>query len=145
MQTNSRGGIGLAVVSQNSHSESHADAIVSAQGGFLCDDLVILDHKVDGISFEVVLTASVLLADHIHMSLQNDTGMVLKTLAGGLAHDDVVNIVSLVLQIVSLCKLHQISAHGSFVAGLSGDAGQVLKIAEDLYRLGIGQDSVLHD
>ena len=69
------------LVSQYSHRYSGSDAVVSTQsrtvGGYPLT--VVLYISLDGILFEVEYLVAVLLRHHVHVSLQDHSGMALHT------------------------------------------------------------------
>ena len=69
------------LVSQNSHSRSHAYAVVGTEGGTVGSHpfTVVLNVGLDRVFLEVKHAVAVLLRHHIHVSLQDHARMVLVT------------------------------------------------------------------
>ena len=119
------------LVSQNSHSRSHAYAVVGAQrravGGHPL--AVVLNVRLDRVFLEVKHTVAVLLRHHIHVSLQDHARMVLVTRRGGLAYQHVADSVSLCFQTEALAVIDEELRYLFFLARRARDLcefGEVL-------------------
>ena len=94
-------------VEQRGQRGGHADAAVGAERRALGLDPLPVDAGADGVVLEVELHVGVLLADHVHVRLEDDRRTVLEARGGGFAHDDVARRVLAVFDAVALGERHQ--------------------------------------
>ena len=84
-----------ALVCEDSQCRSHADTVVrtegSAVGGYPLG--VVLNVRLNGVGLEVEDFVSVLLGNHVHVSLQNDSRVVLHARTGGLANQHIADFI----------------------------------------------------
>ena len=99
---------------------------------------VPLHEEVQALLFHILGTVGVLLGHHIHMALDHDGGRMLISRRRGFPDDHVVELVPTELQPMGFGKIHQIVADGPGVVGAVGDGAQLLKEAEDGFRLQAG-------
>ena len=93
---------------------------------------VAVDIGLDGVLGEVEVYIHELVADHVHVALQNCRGTVLKTLRGGLADKHVAGFVDFRLQTVTLAKVLEIFNHLLLMlrwAGYFVDSRELFKYA----------------
>lgn len=94
-------------VEQRGQRGGHADAAVGAERRALGLDPLPVDAGTDGVVLEVELHVGVLLADHVHVRLEDDRRTVLEARGGGFAHDDVARRILAVFDAVALGERHQ--------------------------------------
>ena len=76
-------------VEQHGQCGGHADAAVGAERRSFGLHPPAVDARANGVAFEVEHDVRTLLADHVHVRLQDHARTVLVTRGGGLAHHDV--------------------------------------------------------
>ena len=141
-QFNGRMGNGL--VRQQCHTHSHSNAVVGTQGGTLGKDHPAVMHNNQSVHSHIQRAVGVLFTDHIHMTLENHRRMVFHALAGLSEEDHIVVLVLDVLQIILLCKLHQIVGDHLGIPGAVRDSTDLLKITEYSGRLQARQSLGFH-
>ena len=87
-------------VDQDSQRGGHADTAVGAERRAFGPDPPAVDARADRVPVEIELHVGVLLADHVHMRLEDNRRTVLEARRGGLAHHHVADGVLLVFEIV---------------------------------------------
>ena len=83
------------VAVQQGQLDGAADTVVGAQRGALGLQPLTVHIGLDGIVLEIDLHIDELVADHVHVALQDDAGLVLHARRGGLADDDVASLIDL--------------------------------------------------
>ena len=79
------------LVLHDSHDGCYTQTIVGSEGGALGLYPLTIYPWLDGIGLEIMGTLRCLLRNHIHMSLKDDTLLLLHTRRGWLAHHNVVS------------------------------------------------------
>lgn len=108
-------GMGDFLVLEDGEDGGDADAVVGTEGGAVGREPRTVQHWLDGVFHEVELLAAVLLADHVHVSLQAHAGALLVALAGGLADEHIAQLVALGLETVLLAPVHEVGRDALFV------------------------------
>ena len=120
-----------AVVREDRQHPADANAVVGAQGGALGpEDIPVADQR-NGILPEIMTLAADLLADHIHVGLKHQGGLLLPALGAGFVDDYVVQSVPDIFQAPLLRKGCEVRADALLVAGTAGDRGNLFKITVD--------------
>ena len=118
---------GGEVAVQEGEAGGDADAVVRAEGGVLRHHPAVLHLVGNRLGEEIEIEVGVLLADHVLVRLKNEDGNVF--LAGGGFLDDhhVAGLVRPAFERAFGSEFLQESGHGTFVAGFTGDPGDVLE------------------
>ena len=82
-----------------------------------------------------MLRASVLLTDHVDMALEDDLDAIFVSWGGGLDHDDVADMILLILDAMLLGELLQISNDLTFLLRGAGDLCDLMEVLP--YDLGV--------
>lgn len=109
------------VAVQQGQLDGAADTVVGAQRGALGLQPLTVHIGLDGIVLEIDLHIDELVADHVHVALQDDAGLVLHARRGGLADDDVASLIDLGLQAALLTECFQVLDHLLLVLGRTGN------------------------
>ena len=131
-------------VSQQSQRKSDGDAVIAAQGGALGVDILTVVGHIQALGGHIDGAVSILLADHIHVALNDDGIVILVTAGAFLEQDNVVGLVLDIAQAVFLGEAHQIIADDLGVAGAVGHGADLFKIFKDCGRLQACQFHVAH-
>ena len=140
------------LVGQNGEAASNTDSVVRAQRGAGGLQVLAVNARNDGVLGEVNVDAVVGLADHIHVALQTDRGLVFATYAhddtsrntgeGSLANDQVVALVhiGLAAELLSLGLQEGqdllVAEVLSLLVGSTGNLSDLQEILPDALRLG---------
>ena len=123
-----QGRMGNALIRQQRHGIGNGNAVVAAQCCAAGKDIGAVMTDVQTIGIHVDCAVSILLADHIHMALQDHGRMILHT-AGSLSkEDDVVGFILNIAKSLLLGKGDNVVADGLGVMGAVGNGTKLLKI-----------------
>ena len=100
---------------QNSHFHCHTDAVVGTKRSPFCLHPLSINISLNGVFREIKLYIAVLLADHIHMALQNDGLTVFEAWSRGLSDDDISHFVPLCVEAELLAEIEQELDHLLFL------------------------------
>ena len=103
------------VAVEDSQFDSATDAVVSTECCALSVEPFAVDVSLDGVGEEVEVYVYEFVANHVHMTLQNECRRVLVTLCGRLADYYVARLVGLGLEAVALAELLKILYHALLV------------------------------
>ena len=120
---------------QQSHLHGHTDAIVGAKRGALCLHPLSVHVSLNGVLCEIECDVAVLLADHIHVTLQYDGLTVLHAGRGRLADDDVARFVASGVEVQFASEVEQEVDHLLFLFRRTGYLVHLCKALE--YTLGL--------
>ena len=126
---------------QQSQCIGHGDAVIAAERRSLCADVIAVDLQVQAFLLHIFRDAGILLADHVHMALQNDRLLVLIAFGSLFDDDHVVQFVLIDLKSAVLCKFHQVIADCLLMIGRSRDLCQILEKMKYGFRFNIFQYS----
>ena len=115
---------------EQSHFHSDSDAIVSAERSAFRFHPFTIDIGLDGILREVEVDVAILLADHIHVALQDDCLAVLHSWGCRLADDDVSCFVSAGIESKFLSEIEQELNHLFFLFRWARDLIHLCKAFE---------------
>ena len=87
-------------VEQHGQRSGHADTAVGTQRRALGPDPPAVDARADGIVVEIELHVGILLADHVHMRLEDHRRASFEARRRGLAHHDIADGILFILDIV---------------------------------------------
>ena len=136
--------MGNGGVGHQSQSKGNGNAIVAAQSGALGVDIAAIVGDIQALGGHIDGAVGILLADHVHVALDDD-GIVILVAAGAiLENDHIVGLVLAVAQAVLLGVVHQIVADGLGVAGAMGNGADLLEIFKDSGRLQARQFHFVH-
>ena len=110
----------------------------------LGEDIIAVMGNVQTVSLEIDGALRVLLADHVHVALDDNGLVVLIALGGRSEEDDVVQLVLDIADALLFGKGDQIIGDDLGVAGAVGHGAQLLEIAEDGCGLQARQTKGLH-
>ena len=96
------------VVGEDGEDSCHADAVVGPEGGAVGSEPFAVEDRLDSVVHKVELLVAVLLADHVHVSLQANALRLLIAFRGGLADKDVAEVIVEGLEAMITTKLLQI-------------------------------------
>ena len=130
--------MGDRFIEQGRQRRRHADAAVGTQRRTLGLHPSAVDTGADGIVLEVELHVGILLADHIHVRLENHGRMLLVAGRGGLAHNDVADLVGTALDAVFAGEGYQILPDLLLLLRRTGDARNGVELLPDELRFQIG-------
>ena len=120
-------GMGDGVVVQDCHDDGNGNAVVTAQRSAAGAHPIAVDVGDDGIGQKIVLHVGVFLADHVHMPLEKQSGLVGRV-GSGLLHDEHVQRLVLIAGKTSFTgKLHQIIGDRLLVPRSVGNLANILK------------------
>ena len=123
------------LIQQQSHRSRHTDTIVSSERRTLGTYPLAIHNGTNSVVLEVKLHIAVLLADHIHMRLQDNRWTRLITRCGGLTHHDITYLIALPLDIVTLRKLNQKLNHTLLLLRWAWHSGEGIKLFPHGFRL----------
>ena len=103
------------VVGKDGQNGGHADAVVSTQRSAVGRQPLAVEHRLDGILHEVELLVAILLANHVHVSLEADPLRMLVAFRSRLANQDVAQFVVERFQTVVVTELLQVSRNLLFM------------------------------
>ena len=122
-------------VGDDGQGRSHADAVVSAEGRAVGMQPLALDDRLDGVFLEVVLLVAVLLANHVHVGLQDDGLAVFHALGGGHGHDDVATVFLDIADVMVFCPLFEVSHHLGFLLRRTRHTEDAVELFPNAFRL----------
>ena len=94
-----------------------------------------MGRKTTEASVKMEFNIDELVADHVHVALQDDAGLVLHARRGGLADDDVASLIDLGLQAALLTECFQVLDHLLLVLGRTGNCVDFCELLKDASRL----------
>ena len=128
------GAVGDVLAGQHRQGRGHADAVVGAEGGARGPEEVAVTQHLDGVLEEVVDRVLVLLADHVHMGLEQTVGRPSLPGGGRLADDDVADLVLLHLAAQGPGLIGHPGGGLGFVLGAPGDLRQLQEVGPERLR-----------
>ena len=138
------GRVGQRVVVEQRHHGGVGDSVVAAEGGAVRGEPAVFgDIHVDAFVLKVVVTAVDFLADHVHVSLQDDGRFSFAAVLAGLLDDDVQRLILVHFQTAVLRELHEEVADLLVVERAAGDCTEVFEVPEQRCRFVTG-DLVFH-
>ena len=112
------------------HGVSKGNAVIAAQSRTLCGNAVAVMGHIQTLYSHVYGAGSILLADHIHVTLQDHRFVVFHTACAVLEDDHVIQLVLNVAQTMFLGKADQIVTDHFGVAGAMGNRADLFKISK---------------
>ena len=119
------------VAVEDSQLNGAADAVVGAERRALGLHPFAVDNGQNGVVVEVVLHLGQLLAHHVHVTLQDDGGLLLHARRGRLTDDDIASLVNQRVQVVALAELTEILNHFLLALRWARDGVDSGKLLED--------------
>ena len=127
--------MGNGLIRQQRQSVGHSDAVVTAQGGATGKDIAAIVGHIQTVGIHIDGAILILLADHVHMALNNDRLMVLQAAGALLEHDHIIQFILEIPDAVLLGKGHQIIGDQFGIPGTVGDGTDLFKISKNRRRL----------
>jgi len=118
---------GLVFEDRQAHRQ--ADAVVRAERRPFGLEDVVLDVDLDRVLGEVEGDVAVLLADHVHVALEDGDGFLLHALGRGFDDDDVADLVGADLQPLFLGEVEDVLPDLLLVLGAAGDLPYPVKMS----------------
>ena len=112
-----------------------SNAVVGAQRGALGLQPFAVNLRLDGVVVEVEVHVNQFLTHHVHVALQDDGGLVLHALGGGLADDDVSRLVNHGFEAAALSELPEELNHFLLALRGAGNFIDACKLLEHACRL----------
>ena len=116
------------LIQQQSHRSRHTDTVVSSERRTLGTYPLAIHNGTNSVVLEVELHIAVLLANHIHMRLQDNRWARLITRRCRLTHHDITYLIALPLDIVGLRKLNQKLNHTLLLLRWAWYSGEGIKL-----------------
>ena len=113
----------------------HTDTVVCAKGCALSFDEVAIDIGVDRVVVEVVHGVVVLLADHIHMRLEDNARFVFVARGSRFAHDDIACFIYGMFEVMLYGKRLEPFDNLAFALGWARHLGNLVEDGENLLWL----------
>ncbi len=126
------GAVDEALLFHDREAGGQPDAVVRAERRAVGLDPFALDRGPDGVLGEIVGDVGVLVADHVHVTLENDAGGALATRRGLLADDDVADLVLLGFETEARGRGQDVLGQGLLVPGTVGNAADLLEISPEV-------------
>ena len=122
----------------------HSHTVIPAQGSTPCKNVGTIVGQVQAVVLKVNGTVRLLLANHIHMALENHWGMVLIPRGARLEDHHIVPLVLPEAEASLLGKPDQVIADGLCIPGAVGNGTDFLKKTKHACRLQTGQGTLFH-
>ena len=116
---------------------SNCNAIISTECGAVCRYISVFDRKVQTVFGKVMLYIRSFFADHVHMSLKNDSRSIFVSWGRGFVDNDVVQFILNIFEAMLFCKIYKIITDLSGVSGTMRDLADFLKIIKDFFGFAI--------
>ena len=136
--------MGNGSISHQGHGVSKGNAVIAAEGCSLGRNAVAIMGHIQTFGSHINGAIGILLADHIHMALQDHRLMVLHAAGAVLKDDHIVQIILNITQTMLLCKADQIVTDHLGVAGAVGNGADFFKISKYRSRLKTCQFNRIH-
>jgi len=131
---------------ENGQDQGDADTVVGTERRLVGDQPAVTTKRPDRVAGKIVrcgpVVLPILLANHIEVSLQNDSGRVLHAGAGRLADQQVARRIDLRRQSPGQRPLPQMVAQRPFRLRLAWNAAERREVLPDGCRLQVGEDRV---
>ena len=138
------GGMTLESAVKHGKHYRNCDTVVSSKSRSSRSDISVLYKKVESVTVKIVLTADILLADHISVSLQKYRLSVLTACRRWKIYKNVLRVVCIIFKSSRLCELHQILGDLLLVIGSSRYRGYLLKMLKKCGMLKILADHIYY-
>ena len=136
--------MGDGFIGQQCHGIGNGNAVVAAQGGTLGKDILTVVVDIQTLGCHVDGAVGILLADHVHMAL-DDHRLVVFVAGGGIAEEQyIVQIILDIAQVIFLGKVHQVVGNSLGIVRAMGNGTNLFKIAKHSLRLQSCQFSRIH-
>ena len=139
-----QGGMGNGGVGEQGHGIGHRNAVITAQGGTLGKDIAAIVLHIQAFLLHINGAVRILLADHVHMTLEHHRLVVFIAGCSIAKEDHIVKLILDIAQVVFLCKGNQIVGNGLGVIRAMGNGTDFFKITEYSLRLQTRKFSRIH-
>ena len=125
------------LVCKDSHRSSHADTVICTKRGTVCSHPfpILLYICLNSIFLEIKDLVAVLLRHHVHVSLENHTGMVLHSRRGRFTDKDIADFVLKGLQTKRLTVVNKKIRYLFAFAAWTRDLGKAVEAVPQTLRL----------
>ena len=125
------------IIGEGGQGGSHTYTVVGSERRTAGSHPFTIDISVDGVFLKIVLHIGIFLAHHIHVRLQDDTGLAFTARRGRLAHKHVTDGIGAHGQMVFPGKIEQVSPYFFFFFRGSGHLGYLIEITPNQLRFQI--------